>query len=275
MKFLLLSLVACQMILQSNSKSGGRQKVPGVELREFYVLMRSSAATLCQSIYDKSWNCGTRCDKDSTLLQIFKSNQTDGAGFIVLNQNINALIVTFRGSQSAYSYYLDSNFILKSPTIFKTVSNAKIHAGFHDVYQSLQSTVQDALDKYAQQYQNSRIIFTGHSLGGAMATLAAIDYFGRTGNKQHVVTFGQPKVGNAEFADWTAGLNIEIKRIEAYRDLVPSLPPDWLFYKHTPQQYQIKYNETAKCIQDCPRKISLDFEAHITGYYSNATSINC
>jgi predicted lipase len=46
---------------------------------------------------------------------------------------------------------------------------------------------------------------TGHSLGGALALLGAIDikmYFGIHSKLMKLYTFGQPRVGDKAFSDW-------------------------------------------------------------------------
>jgi pimeloyl-ACP methyl ester carboxylesterase len=63
----------------------------------------------------------------------------------------------------------------------------------------------------------------GHSLGGALATLAADRLTGVTG----VFTFGSPAVGDARFASrW----NVPGKRFRNFTDIVPWLP--MLKYRH-------------------------------------------
>jgi len=44
---------------------------------------------------------------------------------------------------------------------------------------------------------------TGHSLGGAVATLTAAELSTNTNyNVADVYTYGEPRVGNKKFADW-------------------------------------------------------------------------
>jgi hypothetical protein len=60
---------------------------------------------------------------------------------------------------------------------------------------------------------------TGHSLGGAMATIAGLRHRFRD-----VVTFGEPRVGCRVAAGFEA---LGHTRYVHGQDLVPSLPPDW------------------------------------------------
>jgi alpha-beta hydrolase superfamily lysophospholipase len=69
------------------------------------------------------------------------------------------------------------------------------------------------------------IFYTGHSLGAALATLAAA----RRAPKA-LYTFGSPRVGNAAFI---ASLgNIPIYRVVDDRDLVATVPPEALGFRH-------------------------------------------
>lgn len=50
-----------------------------------------------------------------------------------------------------------------------------------------------------------QLVLVGYGLGGAVATLAAVDFEARGWNPQ-VTTFGQPKVGNRVFTDYLTGV---------------------------------------------------------------------
>lgn len=59
------------------------------------------------------------------------------------------------------------------------------------------------MDDMVKQYPTYSVIYTGHSLGGAIAQLAAVHHKDRSLNKQlrvQVYTCGQPRVGNEAFA---------------------------------------------------------------------------
>jgi predicted lipase len=52
------------------------------------------------------------------------------------------------------------------------------------------------------EHSGAKIIVTGHSLGGSLAILAAADLHKSHGKIDQVYTFGQPRVGNAQFASY-------------------------------------------------------------------------
>lgn len=55
-----------------------------------------------------------------------------------------------------------------------------------------------------KEYPNAKLVLTGHSLGGAVATLAAIDFAHKNIHVDRTIVFGAPRVGNARFAEYGA-----------------------------------------------------------------------
>jgi predicted lipase len=78
------------------------------------------------------------------------------------------------------------------------VPNAEVHQGFNDAYAEMSSQVISGMNKYLVKYSTASILVTGHSLGAALATLAAIDIKSqvKTQNKLFFYSFGSPRVGN-------------------------------------------------------------------------------
>jgi predicted lipase len=106
--------------------------------------------------------------------------------------------------------------------------------------------------KLAQQFPDYQIIFVGTSLGGALATLAAVDFNVRFGygDRISLYTFGQPRVGDSNWARYVNGLPFSSRmyRISRRGDPVPHLPPMFLGYEHSLQMYSILDNgDYIKC----------------------------
>lgn len=79
---------------------------------------------------------------------------------------------------------------------------------------------------------------TGHSIGGAVATLAAAE-LRSTGLKVDTYTFGSPRVGNTAFASFVTGTGQQGTnfRMTHENDPVPQLPPTWIGYQHTSPEF--------------------------------------
>lgn len=78
-----------------------------------------------------------------------------------------------------------------------TFNGHKVHKGFYRAYQNVRRFILDHvnnLDKSTQLY------ITGHSLGAALATLAAYDLLLHGFKISGVYTFGSPRVGDRKFA---------------------------------------------------------------------------
>jgi predicted lipase len=75
--------------------------------------------------------------------------------------------------------------------------------------------------------KSDTIVVTGHSLGGALAAICALDLVLSditTGENLELITFGEPRVGNAEYAAAMDKYVPQSYRVVNKRDLVPHLP---------------------------------------------------
>jgi triacylglycerol lipase len=92
----------------------------------------------------------------------------------------------------------------------------KVHRGFKE---ALEEVWPDLLPYVRKLHDKGcKIWITGHSLGGALATLSASRY----GSAQGVYTFGSPRVGNEIFKK---NLEAKIYRFVNNDDIVPRVPP--------------------------------------------------
>jgi triacylglycerol lipase len=74
--------------------------------------------------------------------------------------------------------------------------------------------------------------FTGHSLGGAMATISAGRCFLAhiPATPRAIYTFGAPRVGTKRYIN---NVVVDLTRWVNNNDIVPRVPPTWLGYRHT------------------------------------------
>lgn len=80
--------------------------------------------------------------------------------------------------------------------------NCKLHNGFYSAFNALKDDLFINIAILQQKYPYS-IIFTGHSLGGALAAIAAAHYKDKNSIiNASLFTFGSPRVGNREFAEF-------------------------------------------------------------------------
>ena len=106
---------------------------------------------------------------------------------------------------------------VSDPTNTKTVTLnlGDVHQGFLDAWESIEEKdekdnegILNILQQWKKELlsENSEnkemeIWVTGHSLGGAIATLAATSLSVQKFNVKGLYTFGQPRIGNGEFVE--------------------------------------------------------------------------
>ncbi|KAJ3064447.1 hypothetical protein HDU98_012148 [Podochytrium sp. JEL0797] len=102
------------------------------------------------------------------------------------------------------------------------------------------------------------LLFTGHSLGGALATIASVDVFQHLSDQInatqiHLLTFAQPRVGNPTFSTWIHSLHFATtQRVTNQNDWTPHLPPRFSGFRHYHEELWIasKDGETVECWDD-------------------------
>lgn len=141
-------------------------------------------------------------------------------------------IVAFRGTEPDQSsdIFDDARFVL----VPWDDTGASVHAGFLDALNRVWPSLAPRLDALAATH---RIWFTGHSLGAALATLAAARFAHAAG----VCTIGSPRVGNRAFASaFSARFGGRARRYVGDTDVVTHVPPPApLPYKHVDELRQI------------------------------------
>ena len=106
------------------------------------------------------------------------------------------LFIVFRGTQSA-GEKITNWMAEKQDAMFDDLKGGNVHRGFHRCYESVRGGIMDFLKANAAPSRAIRIM--GHSLGGALATLAAMDIAtgGLPFRALEVFTFASPLVGAA------------------------------------------------------------------------------
>jgi len=156
-------------------------------------------------------------------------------------------LISFRGTQPDEIRHLVTN--LQAQQLEWHESGGRVHAGFAKAARGVLPQVLDWLAGEARP--RSRLILTGHSLGGALATLGASVL-----EPEMLITLGSPRVGDTEFVATLSHINVA--RLVDGCDVVTQLPPALSFYAHAGAVTYITCI-SGECVEDpAPTMIEAD-----------------
>lgn len=144
-------------------------------------------------------------------------------------------IVTFRGSNNKKDWSLNFKYgkvpydssVKIMPDQPLPADTPLVHNGFNEytnIALTLKSSSQTLLTDMLIKDKNADILVTGHSLGGALATLfsARLLDMGAEPERLHVITFGAPAIGNKIFAEKYKD-KLNLTRVVTNQDLAPAV----------------------------------------------------
>ncbi|KAJ2782229.1 hypothetical protein GGI15_002979 [Coemansia interrupta] len=213
---------------------------------------KSSYSEAAYSLKSKAWNCIPGCQKPETAGTVvdftWHNISPASVGYIAHNDLTGIIVVSFRGSADTQDWIQDSEFTLDSWP--KHMPGSMVHHGFLSAYNSVANNVTSTVLRLARQYPKYKVVFTGHSLGGAETVMCAVDILDKAPElkrRTFIYTYGMPRVGNDAWADGIDRLGVPIYRMVYERDLVPHIPFQWLGYQHFAQEVWIHNNRTHFC----------------------------
>lgn len=144
-------------------------------------------------------------------------------GFLLAAEE--SYLLAFRGTQRLDEMLADLLAFQEAWTGPRGESLGKVHGGFNGLYRgSLREAVLAAI---AEVRPDRPFYVTGHSLGGAVANLAALEIALERPELRphlHLYTYASPRVGNAQFATLHSKLVPNHYRVVNLADLVPMMP---------------------------------------------------
>jgi triacylglycerol lipase len=151
---------------------------------------------------------------------------SDTQGFVARRENI--IIVAFRGTEPVNAHDWISDFKYHQRSLLPEVPGL-VHGGFADAIEKVNDTMCAAVKRLSRA-DAPRLFVTGHSLGGALAVLAAaVLRFCESRDIAAVYTYGQPRVGDPKFsAAYDQALRGVTFRYVNDLDIVPHVPPEKL-----------------------------------------------
>jgi predicted lipase len=152
---------------------------------------------------------------------LIESKKTDTQCYVFAENDITYIV--FRGTEKKFRDIFTDLWAFKKELPFKNKKGIRVHRGFLDAYMS----VRDEILTKVLELNSKRIIITGHSLGGALATLCGVDLQKNSivhWHNLHLATFGSPKVGNRKFKKSFNNRVFSYDRYVNRLDLVPLMP---------------------------------------------------
>lgn len=162
----------------------------------------------------------------------------------------NTIYVVFRGTTNLKNVLVDISF--SKDRVWSDQSDAKVHSGFGKSWKALSGQILDSINTARSRCSScTRVFFIGHSLGGAIATIAAVDYARQKPSSVSVqsLTLGSPRVGNDDFAEYAARMVPNSVRWTNGNDPVPHLPLHIMGFDHRPREVWQRSSDYKLCSQ--------------------------
>jgi hypothetical protein len=148
-----------------------------------------------------------------TICDFFES---DGNHCFFAKNSIGLGVIAFRGTDADDPTDLGED----ADVVLKPWTRGRVHQGFANGLEKIRPGLEETLQPFV-----GKVLFTGHSLGAAMATL-----FAGVKKPDFLYTFGSPRAGDFDFVNSLATL--PNRRYVDCCDLVTRVPPELLGYVH-------------------------------------------
>jgi len=216
------------------------------------------------------------------LVQVIRNRNGGTLGFVSVDNVRREIVVAYRGTNNLANLIQDLAYAwLPSPR----GDGTRMHKGFYAATMSIYPRVLKLLRHIStSHYPKYKVVLTGHSLGGAMATISYYLLSHDMPNLSYVlITFGEPRVGDRAFADYINQQRIPAARVVNGLDAVPHVSVASLGFVHHLTEFWTTNGTTRICgtrdyedLTCSASRISKDFNAidHLT-YLGTAIGLNC
>jgi len=193
-----------------------------------HLFYKLAASSYCAAPDVLAWDCPPcRATNLSAAVapRVFSDAFTGASGFVgAFGAGGHTLVLSFRGSENLQNWV--ENLKIAKTDRNMSCAGCKVHSGFYDCWRSLSRPMVAELRALRASHPLAAVYVTGHSLGAAIAMLAAYELeFEQHIPVAGVYTYGQPRVGNHAFRSfYNAGAPRRTWRLTHWRDPVPHLP---------------------------------------------------
>lgn len=200
----------------------------------------------CNATALTEWNCPYCIGETEGFLTTATvyDNDTNTFGYVGYHPIYQEIIVSFRGtdSDSLKNWIVDLRFF-KTDTTFLH-DGTKVASGFAGAWQKLRPGIFTAVLGLVLDLPFYQVWITGHSLGGALSSLCALDLAVTQNLPINIFNFGSPRVGNLNFFADFAYFVLSSYRMTNQKDIVPHLPLEDFGFHHIATEIWEKTNTT-------------------------------
>ncbi|KUL85130.1 hypothetical protein ZTR_06259 [Talaromyces verruculosus] len=260
---ILLKLITAVAALAATATAGvvrrdadSAQVVTPNQLQLFSLYEQFSAAAYCTRnelvqpgtvIACNAGNCPTVEEHGATVeFSFLNEGDSDVTGFIAVdNDPLNpSIVLAFRGVRSIETGLTKLNTRLVPNAACG--AGCEVHEGFQKAWDSVAASITRQLTAIQAVTTLNRLVITGHGVGGALATLAALQYRtdtslipGIPATSVQLYTYGSPRVGNRIFARSITGGTTNV-RVTHTDDPIPKFPRTNLGYVQWGPEFWIR-----------------------------------
>lgn len=172
------------------------------------------------------------CNDNRSLIGVFDpTSKASSQVVVVVDKEEEEILIGFRGTIKGVKQWMSDLDVVYTKWYN---GHGKVHSGFYDRFNEIKTPAITLLKKAQKKLPNGDIIISGHSMGGAVATLFASYLKELNIHPRFVYTYGSPRVGDKTFSKYVDNqFGENLVRIMNDWDMVTDLPPLAFGYRHT------------------------------------------
>lgn len=148
-------------------------------------------------------------------------------GWFLYSTQMNIVIFVATATYNNVLSIIDLNYPQMVPKVTNLIPNMKVHGGFWTLYERIQDKLHRLLNEYVND--DTQVMLTGMSLGGATSTIAALDLYGLKLDNAVITdlihySFASPRLFNTTGAQAYKDLQMKSYQVHNGSDIIPVVP---------------------------------------------------
>jgi len=196
----------------------------------------------CNTLAEEVYKTGFEVTTEGYEIIPFSNSFEEDAGHVFIKGK--EITVAYHGTRGFNDGITDANVLFTTSELLP--EGGRMHRGFYNSFTDSWPNLYGILKSYAEKQESEikdfKINLTGHSMGGAIAKIAALCLNKTEGAENvHVATFGDPRVFDLTASEFYNDVLQEktIRVTHHQRDPVPALCPGSFGYAHVGAQLRV------------------------------------